>query len=274
MTEHEKEQNKRLFFGFEVHSPWPQKLPSGRMVEEYFRHMTVIFLGSTDYSKLKSVLSSLPLPPFAVGLVGKFNECLFLPPRHPRVVAWHIDWAVGNEIISKYYWDLVEWFKAHGFEFDIKEKFLSHVTICREPFNPNSWRKAFVEMPMMIKNFHLYESIGQLKYQPCWTYPILAPFEEIEHTADIAFRICGENLDQIHANAQTCLAFTFPPILSYFSSPRKYHGLEDIIIDLNEVISRADGDIGTPFKAVSYHGKLFEVNGHPNVLEWEMIVDV
>jgi hypothetical protein len=40
---------------------------------------------------------------------------------------------------------------------------------------------------------------------------------------------------------------------------------------LNEAIARVDEQMGTPFKAVSFHGDIQEEEG---VLKWEMIVDV
>lgn len=47
--------------------------------------------------------------------------------------------------------------------------------------------------------------------------------------------------------------------------------LDDVIGRLNRQIGTADGDMGVPFKAVSYHGTL---RNEGSYLAWEMIVDV
>jgi RNA 2',3'-cyclic 3'-phosphodiesterase len=43
---------KRLFFAFEVDAPWPEALPSGRILEPSCRHMTLAFLGNIPFAPL------------------------------------------------------------------------------------------------------------------------------------------------------------------------------------------------------------------------------
>ncbi len=115
------------------------------------------------------------------------------------------------------------------------------------------------------------ESLGHSHYQPLWRHSFLPPFAEIEHTADIAFLIRGADFYELFLNAQLALAFKFPALLSYLSKEKDFPSLDTVIAALNEVVARADLDIGVPFKAVSYHD---EMAYHSNHLEWKMIVDV
>lgn len=263
---------KRLFFGFEVIASWPQFLPEGRLLDPDCRHLTVAFLGQANHTKLVEILPDLPPIPFQVGLVGHFDKCLFLPKGHPNVAAWHVDWWDNPQPLEEYHHDLVEALRGHGFTVEAKDKFLPHVTLCRHPAHPSDWRDAFVPMAMMTKNLHLYESLGYSKYRSLWSHPIRLPFEEIEHTADIAFRILGQDLQQIFNHALAALAFKFPPLLQYRSQGKEeFHNLDDIIIRLNSIIGQADAEESCPFKAISLHGDISLDGG---ILMWEMIVDV
>lgn len=262
---------KRLFFGVEVLSPWPEHYPKGRLLDPAHRHMTLAFLGNVEYQKVADLLPSFPTPSFKVGLAGSFNKPLFLPERHPHVVAWHAEWLDDPQHFLEWQKTLSKWLKDHGFSINERD-FLPHVTVCRSPFYPREWKKAFSPLPYISKDIHLFESVGNLQYVPCWSVPIRSPFEEIEHTADIAFVVRAENIDQLHNHAQIALAFRFPKLLSFLQHHEKITSLEDSIIALNEIISRADGEIGCPYKAVSFHGELFQESD--GTLKWEMIVDV
>jgi len=266
-----EEKKKRVFFALEVVSPWPQNLPAGRMLDENHRHMTIAFLGWSDFSTLKNSLESFPLPPFKVGMAGKFDKCLFLPKRHPRVVAWHVEWIDGAAAIQTFQKALIAWLQFHNFQPDVRD-LLPHVTICRAPFDRDGWEKNFTPLPMIINNIHLYESLGQLVYEPLWTYPLVPPFQEVDHTADLAFNIHGESLEQLQRHAFVALAFKFPQILDFSSHLKHPNALDDIVLGLNHVVALADSTIGCPFKAVSYHGDITETED--GILTWEMIVDV
>lgn len=271
---HSNDEYKRLFFAFEIEAPWPIKLPEGRLLEEACRHLTLAFLGNIHYPTLQRILPSFPPPNFKMGMVGKFNKCRFLPKKHPNVVAWSIEWFQKDEYhLEAYQKEVVEWLQSHDFSVNINKKgFLPHVTLCRSPFQYKEWRKAFTPLPMMCKGLHLYESIGNLKYKPIWSYALHSPIEEIDHTADFAFLIRGENLSQIHKHAAVALTFLFPPLLSFISDKRKIEDLEDIIIDLNRMITKADLKQGCPLKAVSFHGELLKQEDQ--IYAWEMIIDV
>lgn len=272
MKENSNEEKKRLFFGIEVFAPWPLKLPSGRILDESHRHMTLCFLGNVNFSKLAPlVTTSFPKPSFEVGKVGIFDKTLFLPENHPHVASWHVKWLDDATPLIAYQKECTRWLNLQGFSLEKKDEFLPHVTICRSPFDQKKWEKAFMKLPMMVKDIHLYESIGNLKYLPIWSHSLKAPFEEIEHTADIAFKIYGETILELYTHAEAALAFKFPPILDFLPDIKNVKALDDIVMALNQTILRADSEIGCPFKAVSFHGDFKEFE---QVLQWEMIVDV
>ncbi len=237
----------RLFFGMEVFCPWPEEFPNGRILLEDDRHLTLAFLG--DSNRMPD-LASFPKPPFSVGLCGIFDNPLFLA----HVVAWHIHWLEDG--ILECYKQLVEWL-------GLKDRFLSHVTIARKPCDEAGWKQAFQPLPLYVKNINLYESLGNSKYRVTWQYPIQAPFDEIEHTADLAFRVRGN----LFLHAQLALAFHFPPMIRYFDFRKILEG-DAIVSALNGLLAKADSEIGCPFKAISFHGTQKSSD------EWEMIVDV
>lgn len=263
--------DKRVFFGFEVQAPWPMEYPKGRIIGENSRHLTAAFLGNVDYNLVLKTLKSIPLPTFTTGIVGFFDQCLFLPPRDPHVVAWRMDLMDETETFHKFCRSFQEHLNQHGFDLKRHAEFLPHVTVSRSPFEQKEWKKEFSFLPCFVKDFHLYESLGNLQYQALWTHPIHVPFEEIEHTADIAYRIYGNSLTQLYKHALTALSFRFPPFLNYSDYNLSCETLEIIIQHLNDAVTRADSDIGCPFKAISYHGVAAAEN---NLLVWEMIIDV
>ncbi len=268
------ENRKRLFFAFETHAPWPLKLPSGRVLNENARHITLAFLGWTDgYSRLVQSLASFPAPPIKVGLAGFFDKCLFLPQGHPRVVAWHVEWMESISPVKLFQKELTNWLLQKGFHPDRRhEEFLPHATLCRAPFDPHHWARSFTSLPLFIKDIHLYESMGHLEYVPKWTWSLLPPFEEIDHTADVAFKVHSENIGQLQWHAFLALAFKCPALLAFRTLLHAPEKIEDIVFNLNRAIAEADQEIGCPFKAVSYHGEIVQETN--DTLTWEMIVDV
>lgn len=263
-------ENKRLFLGMEVVAPWPEELPSGRILLPEDRHVTLAFLGDTNLPQLQTLLDSFPKPPFEIGLAGYFDHPLFLPESSPHVAAWHIHWLEQEAQFFHFREEIVAWLQGyHLFPKKEKKRFVSHVTIARSPFVIHEWKHSFVKRPLFIRNIHLCESLGFSRYEVCWTYPILAPFEEKEHTADIAFVVRGKTMEQIHLHAQLALSFHDLKLLKYFSF-EKVQNIDEIVQSLNRMISLADQAEGCSLKAVSYHGN---VQGS-DVLEWEMIVDV
>lgn len=258
---------KRLFFGYEVSAPWPLELPKGRILGVTCRHLTLAFLGDILFEPLQDSLEIMPTPQHKLGPVGYFDECLVLPDvKKPRLIAWHVSWC--ENLTLTYQKTLFNWLLEQGYSLDSRP-FLSHVTIARSPFNPKSWIQSFEKLPLFVNGLHLYESLGNLNYQPIWSYLFLPPFEELDHTADIAFLIRAETMKDLHLHAQIALAFKFPSLLNYFGDLKDQ--LDDIVIALNDLITKADCAIGCPLKAVSFHGKLEK---EQDLLTWIMIVDV
>lgn len=266
-----KEGYKRLFFGVEVQAPWPEKLPLGRMLDEKHRHMTLAFLGNVPFPPLQESLKDIPHPGIKVGISGHFDACLFLPPGHPNVVAWRAVLKDEQLALANFQQTLSRWLMGQGYFLQERE-WLPHMTLCRKPFDPHAWKKTFVSLPMCTGSIHLYESMGNLVYEPIWSFPIKKPFDEIEHTADIAFLVRGETLLQIYHNAFTALAFKFAPLLNFFKPRPKIETIDEIVMALNESVGDADGLEGCPFKAVSFHGDVIQLED--STLQWEMIVDV
>jgi len=219
---------------------------------------------------LESQLSSLPKPIFRLTPVGTANKLLFIPEENPRLVAWHIAWLTYLGEIQSYHHQLNDWLSAQNYKVDTRP-LLSHVSVARLPFEKKEWEIITAPFPVTMKAVHLYESVGNLNYEPLWSHHLLPAYTEIPHTADIAFHIQGTDLFQIYVHAIQALAHKYPPLLPFVTF-EKCISLDELIIALNALIARVDAAIGIPFKAVSFHGELKQ---NPNAfLEWEMIVDV
>lgn len=261
---------KRLFFGLELIADWPQSLPKGRVIDEQEHHLTLAFLGQVSFPELEELLPTFPKPKSKIGFSGKCDHLIFLPKKTPRIVAGAIHWF-ENASFMCYQQSIELWLKKHKYPVDHRE-FLSHITLARMPFEQEEWKNyQLTPFPLITKAIHLYESIGNLHYSSLWSFPLLLPFEEFEHTADIAFLIRGETFQDLFLHAAIALIFNFPPLLNYFAKPWELSDLNSIIRQLNYLIALADSEIGVPFKAVSFHG---EVKAQEDYLEWEMIVDV
>ncbi len=265
------EGKKRLFFGLSLQAPWPEEFPHGRLLLPQDRHLTLAFLSNVDAELLFKSLPQLTIP-FCIGTAGFFDSCLFLSPHNPNVVAWSVKWLDDEKPLIDFQKSLNHWLIEIGYAPTHPErKWLPHATLARRPFDRNEWATSFKPIPLITTAIHLYESLGQLKYQPRWSHMLIPPFNELDHTADIAFKIYGTTLEQIHRHAQTALFFKDPKLISY-SSAKPVQTLDDVIIDLNSIISKADQEQGCALKAVSFHGELLKDAN--NTLSWEMIVDV
>ncbi len=265
---------KRLFLGVEVHAPWPIKWPQGRLLREEQRHLTLAFFGAISEAPLLQLLSDCPGLPMSLGEVGYFECCLMLPSQEPRVVAWQARFFDQKARLITFQTRLCAWLRAHGYA--LRERgWLPHVTLCRRPFQIVEWQKSFIRIPLYTGPLHLYESMGELTYRSVWSAPTTLPFEEIDHTADIAFIIRGETLSQLYVHAFVALAFKAPRLLDVWVPKPVLEGLDDLVIALNHMISALDTAGGCSLKAVSFHGDLvtFSSLGSP-LLQWEMIVDV
>lgn len=259
-----QEISKRLFFGYEILAPWPEKLPKGLLIDPIHRHLTLAFLGSIPYHPLQTILSEVPNPS-RVGYVGCFDACIKLS----HVMAWRM--KMQDNALSAYQKDLSKWLSEKGYILD-KIEWLPHVTLAREPFDLSEWKGDFHPLPFYTSSLHLYESVGNLRYNPIWSFPVYPPFEEIAHTADVAFIVRGYELQDFYLNAFTALCFMEPAIIGYIIPHNNFENLDDVIIALNQIVSEADQAIGCPFKAVSFHGEIIINPNLPST--WEMIVDV
>lgn len=266
----QNDDSKRLFFGAQVEAPWPKDYPPARMIDEKVRHMTLAFLGQSSFSQLQTLLSSTPRPIFRIGPVGIANELVFLPPEKSRVAALGVTWLEAIPVLNAYQKTLYDWLKEKGYSPD-ERPFFPHITVARSPFDKKEWQESFTPLPFFVQGIHLYESEGNLQYRTLWEATFLPPFEEFEHTADIAFLVRGNTLQELHLNAQIALAFKFPPLVHFITLDLQ-DTLDEIIIALNDIVAKADTEFGCPMKAVSFHGKV--KSGPHNILHWEMIVDV
>lgn len=260
---------KRLFFAAETIADWPCEFPSGRILDEENRHFTLAFLGSTSLPQLLEKMKTIPTPSFHVGIGGYSKDWIFLPHDQPRVIAVEVETFSDDLVI--YQKTLADWLKQQGYLQKENRPFLPHITVARGSFDIEEWKKIPCLIPFYISSITLMESLGNSNYKPLWKYPLTPPFEEIEHTADIAFLIRGKTIQDLWLHAQLALAFKFPPLISFFSKEKEFTSLDTVIAALNGLIARADLEIGVPFKAVSYHD---ELTYHSNHLEWKMIVDV
>jgi 2'-5' RNA ligase len=258
---------KRLFFAFSVEAPWPHEYPKGRLVDEKSRHITFAFLGNVHPV---ANLSEFPKPDLLLGPAGKTDRLLFLPPHRARVVASHVTWLSDGEKLNQLQKKALDWLESLGYQVD-RRPLLSHITLARAPFDRKAWEDWFEELPCIITGIHLYESVGNLTYQSIWEIPLTAPFEEIEHTADIAFQVRGKNFDELYRHGAVAMSFKHPPFLSFIESEQK-SDLNQVVKGLNQMISACDLNQGCPFKAVSYHSKIREESN--GLINWEMIVDV
>lgn len=256
----------RLFFGMDTMCPWPERLPSdGRIISEENRHLTFVFLGDQNSEELIAALSDFPAPPCKVGFAGYFDASLELPPRHPRVIAWRANFGLKQSAFLTFQAEAAKWLNREE-----ERGFTPHVTLCRHPRDLKKWQKAFHRLPVVSQTLHLFESLGYSRYRSLWNLSLLPPLVELKHTADIAFIVRGESLAELNWNAFIALALNFPGLLDFYRE-REIGNLDDIVIGLNEMVAAADSAVGTPYKAVSFHGEIKEVN---QVLEWEMIIDV
>lgn len=271
---HTSSSGKRLFFGLEALGPWPLKLPNGKIIPEKGRHATLAFLGFTKEERLTDLINSTPPLPWQVGLTTIAKAPLLLPPGKPRCLSLEIETLENREGLFTYQESLSALLFNDGF-LTVKEKtrgFLPHVTLARAPFESKEWIKNFYKQFITLGSMHLYESLGNSTYKPLHTWPVLPPFEEKNHTADLAFLIRGPSIPSLALHAFSALAGVSPSLFQYMFSWTQVESLDDLIKEINNSIARLDIEEGSPFKAVSYHGDIKNLGN--GVFEWEMIVDV
>ena len=261
-----EKQSKRLFFAAQITAAWPEQLPPARLVPQETRHMTLAFLGQLALDQLEMLLSQIPLPSSPIGMGGFSLKFLFLPKGQARCIALDTTWLEDPKTLFSFQKAVRDWLEPYGYR---QAAFFPHITLACKPFNPEEWQKPFEPIPFFLSALHLYESRGNLNYHPLYSYPLIAPFVECDHTADLAFEIRGKSIQELFVHAQLALFFCFPPLVHYFNSSSP-ETLDQIIVELNKMIAWADVQRGCPFKAVSFHGTIIQ----RDLLYWEMIVDV
>ncbi|MBS4165430.1 Uncharacterized protein NEOC65_000490 [Neochlamydia sp. AcF65] len=263
-----KVDEKRVFFALEVKAPWPEKLPKGRVLDPHTRHATLAFVGEISLSDLFQ--HAFPRPSFKVGLVGVFNECLFLPFHHPNVVAWKFDWYDETKELREYRQKLLNWLNMHHYPLrDNPKDWLYHVTLSRKPFEKKEWQAAFKPLPMLTQSLHLYASLGHLDYQPLWSHSFIPPFQEIKHPSKTVYLINAENFNQIYQHAFAALAFYHPPLTSYYHT-KNYSHLKEIIADLNFLIAQVKADQDCPLNTLHVYK---DIQIKESIFQFEMIID-
>lgn len=260
--------SERLFFAAEITAAWPEELPQGRLIEPELRHLTLAFLGMANREELIKALDELPLPSWTIGPAGILDEWLFLPEKSPHVVAMHATLLEQN--LLSYQQIVSEWFLKRQFLKTIDPRFLAHVSIARDPSDQTAWAALPSQIPFFIRGVGLFKSLGHSNYEIIWHKENVPPFEEIEHTADIAYHIRGNSFSDLMLHAVLALAFSFPAFSRYLKNIPSCNSINDIVSQLNRWTSEIDQQEGIGLKAVSYHAKLEK----KPYLEWTMIVDV
>lgn len=216
--------------------------------------MTLVFLGNEEIHDF--IEPDWTLPP-----LGILERWIFLPEETPRVVAGVPIFLEGEDELLAYQKKLA----GH-----LKEPFTPHVSVSRGPFDRQAWEKFPCQIPFFVSGVALYKSLGYSKYEILFEKKSLAPFEEIEHTADIAYKIRGENFTQLALHATLALACKYPAFTKYLKKVPQMHSVSEIVKLLNQWIAEIDISEGINLKAVSYHAAMSD----NKILEWTMVVDV
>lgn len=231
-----KEDKTRLFFGFEVQTTPKIQLPPAKIIGEKHRHITFSFLGEVDLDPLLIHLERFPAPDFARGIVGELTEVLFLPPQHPKAVAWKAAFFHKERKVRSFHQQFEDWLRVLGFTpTDPEREWLPHVTFGRAPFDENKWRENFEPHPFVATRFHLYESLGNSIYEPRWTYALVPPF--VIEGDTILLR--GSSLAELLLHAQVALSILYPPLWNYYHEASSLRHSLNMMTHLNKSISAA-----------------------------------
>jgi RNA 2',3'-cyclic 3'-phosphodiesterase len=262
--------NKRLFFAAEMTAAWPATLPKGRLLAEEFRHMTLAFLGSVNQELMMSKMNDLPLPAWNVGPCGLLDRWMFLPEKTARVVAAHPLFLSGEELFLSYQKELSHYLFDQKLLKSSDPSFLPHASVSRDPFDRAKWMQLPCLIPFFIRGVALFKSLGHSSYELLWHKESLPPFQEIEHTADLAYIIYGKEFSDLALHAVLALAFSFPAFSKYIGSIPPCSSIQEIVTLLNKWTSEIDMQEGIGLKGISYHAAVEK----KDLLQWTMIVDV
>lgn len=205
---------KRVFFAYRIEAPWPGELPGGRLLAAEDRHATVAFLGDVDYAAVEAVRDGIPQLPCTLAPVGVFDETLLLPPRRPRVVAWHVDWWTLAEAVAEHVAATQQYLVSKSLLRPENRPWLPHVTLCRNPRSLDEWQAAFKPRPLIATGCYLYESIGKLRYRPLWGAEFLKPFTRCDEEGKVVFLVKGASKEELYLHARIARAFHLPKLIS------------------------------------------------------------
>ncbi len=254
---------KRLFFGFEVHAPWPDSLPEAKTLKAKHRYMTLLYLGDTSYKKIRGLIPKMPNPSFQVGPLGISDASLCLPKRHPDVITWHVE-PFGSDPVAHYQDEVTDFFIKNGYEIEEKKQ-IKHITLGRSATLKKVAKKTFRPLPLYFSNFHLYESLKGGHYDPIWTLDLLPPFEEVDKGY---FTLYGESFQQIFLNAQIALAFKFPDLVPFLDPFYKVRNLHDGGIRLTTIINTAYREAKVPIESAFFPD---DGKKEKRILTWDLI---
>jgi hypothetical protein len=157
------------------------------------------------------------------------------------VVAWHVKWFDEDYDLGIYQQEVAQWLIKNGFGIRLHNKgFLPHVTLTRRPFQFHEWKEDFQILPVVIKDIHLYESLGGLTYKPLWTYSLLPPFEKLKTNEGFEFFIRGESISQLFHHCITAIAFEYPSFLRCYTDEIKIEKNEDLNPLILEMLKKSD----------------------------------
>jgi 2'-5' RNA ligase len=263
---------KNFFFAFELETIWEDDFKDLKVIDKKNRHLTLLFLGENNFNEIKKYLDQMSNLNIQIGSVGYFEKVIFLPENNPRAAAYKANFLNDELKIKNYQKELISFFKNKEINLKKEKDFLPHVTISRDKFDKKELKNKFIKAPFYIKSFNLYESLFSSNYKSLWKKEYLAPFKEIEHTADIAFEVVGIDCNQLLLNAFTAICFKEFKMLDYINLLKKVSSIDEIIINLNEILTQMEIDgYQAFFKAISLNQKTYKKN---NLIFWEMVIDV
>ncbi|NGX56578.1 MAG: RNA 2',3'-cyclic phosphodiesterase [Candidatus Anoxychlamydiales bacterium] len=263
---------RKLFFAFEIETIWIDNFKNASVVDKKNRHLTLLFLGENDLNEIKKQLDLMPKLNLLLGSCGYFDKPFFLPKNNSRVAAYNAIFLEDNAKIENYQKNLYSFFLKEEFNLKNEKDFLPHITILRKDFEKKEFEKQFKQTPFYLKSFNLYESLFHSNYKALWKMDYLAPFIELKHTADIAFEVRGKDFDSLLLHSFIALCFKEFKLLKYKKNLKKVSSIDDIIIDLNEILTLMEIDgYQASFKAISFNQKNWVKD---NIIYWEMVIDV